>query len=162
MDERAEILDLLRENARYSVADVARMSGLEESEVESVIADLETAGIVRGYQAVVDWSAHDEQPVQAVVELNVTLDRETSYRDIANRLAKFPETRSLRLVSGNYDFAMEVEGDTMREVSRFVSEKVAPVPEITQTVTHYVMETYKDDGIVFDDGHDDDRLSVTP
>jgi hypothetical protein len=50
----------------------------------------------------------------------------------------------------------------MSEVSRFVSEKVAPVPEITQTVTHYVMETYKDDGIVFDDGSDDDRLSVTP
>jgi DNA-binding Lrp family transcriptional regulator len=162
MDERAEILDLLRENARYSVADVARMTGLEESEVEAVVADLEADGVVRGYQAVVDWSAHDAQPVQALVELNVTLDRETSYRDIADRLAKFSETRSLRLVSGDYDFALEVEADTMREVSRFVSEKVAPVPEITQTVTHYVMETYKDDGIVFGDRDDDDRLSVTP
>lgn len=162
MDERAEILDLLRENARYSVADVARMTGLEEHEVESVIADLEADGVVRGYQAIVDWSAHDEQPVQAIVELNVTLDRETSYREIADRLARFPETRSLRLVSGDYDFSLEVEADTMREVSRFVSEKVAPVPEITQTVTHYVMETYKDDGIVFGDRHDDDRLSVTP
>jgi len=50
----------------------------------------------------------------------------------------------------------------MGEVSRFVSEKVAPVPEITQTVTHYIMETYKDRGHRFDDGHDDDRLSVTP
>ena len=162
MDERVEILALLRENARYSVADVSRMTGLEESEVESVIEDLEATGVVRGYQAVVDWSAHEDQPVQAIVELNVTLDRETSYREIADRLAKFPEARSLRLMSGDYDFALEVEADTMREVSRFVSEKVAPVPEITQTVTHYIMETYKDDGIVFDDGHDDDRLSVTP
>ena len=162
MDERGEILSLLRENARYSVEDMARMTGLEEREVESVVAELEADGVVRGYQAVVDWSAHGDEPVQAVVELNVTLDRETSYRDIANRLAKFPEARSLRLVSGDYDFALEVEGDTMGEVSRFVSEKVAPVPEITQTVTHYVMETYKDDGIVFDDRDDDDRLSVTP
>jgi DNA-binding Lrp family transcriptional regulator len=70
--------------------------------------------------------------------------------------------RSLRLVSGDYDFALEVEADTMGEVSRFVSEKVAPVPEITQTVTHYIMDTYKDDGIVFDDEDDDERLSVTP
>ena len=162
MDERVEILALLRENARYSVADMARMTGIDEAEVESVVADLEADGVVRGYQAVVDWSAHGDEPVRAVVELNVTLDRETSYRDIADRLAKFPETRSLRLVSGDYDFAMEIEADTMGEVSRFVAEKVAPVPEITQTVTHYVMETYKDDGIVFDDGHDDDRLSVTP
>jgi DNA-binding Lrp family transcriptional regulator len=162
MDEREEILDLLREDARYSTEDLARMTRLSEAEVESEIEAMEADGLVRGYQAVVDWTRSETQPVQAVVELNVTLDRETSYRDIADRIAKFDEVRSLRLVSGDYDFALEVEGDTMSQVSRFVSEKVAPVPEITQTVTHYVMETYKDDGIVFGDGDDDDRLSVTP
>jgi hypothetical protein len=50
----------------------------------------------------------------------------------------------------------------MGKVSRFVSEKVAPVPEITQTVTHYVMETYKEAGHRFEETGDDDRLSVTP
>jgi DNA-binding Lrp family transcriptional regulator len=162
MDERAEILELLRENARYSVADLARMTGLDEEEAAATVEELEADGVVRGYQAVVDWSQWTEEPVQAHVELNVTLDRETSYRDIADRIAKFSEVRSLRLVSGDYDFALEVEADTMGEVSRFVSEKVAPVPEITQTVTHYIMDTYKDDGIVFDDEDDDERLSVTP
>jgi hypothetical protein len=29
-------------------------------------------------------------------------------------------------------------------------------------VTHYIMETYKDRGHRMGDGHDDDRLSVTP
>ncbi|MFC7226271.1 Lrp/AsnC family transcriptional regulator [Salinirubellus salinus] len=162
MDERAEILELLRENARYSVADLARMTGLDEEEAAATVEELEADGVVRGYQAVVDWSQWTAEPVQAHVELNVTLDRETSYRDIADRIAKFSEVRSLRLVSGDYDFALEVEADTMGEVSRFVSEKVAPVPEITQTVTHYIMDTYKDDGIVFDDEDDDERLSVTP
>jgi len=162
MEERAEILELLRENARYSVADLARMTGLDEAEAAATVEALEADGVVRGYQAVVDWSQWTDEPVQAHVELNVTLDRETSYRDIADRIAKFSEVRSLRLVSGDYDFALEVEADTMGEVSRFVSEKVAPVPEITQTVTHYIMDTYKDDGIVFDDEDDDERLSVTP
>jgi DNA-binding Lrp family transcriptional regulator len=162
MEERAEILELLRENARYSVADLARMTGLDEEEAAATVEALEADGVVRGYQAVVDWSQWTDEPVQAHVELNVTLDRETSYRDIADRIAKFTEVRSLRLVSGDYDFALEVEADTMGEVSRFVSEKVAPVPEITQTVTHYIMDTYKDDGIVFDDEDDDERLSVTP
>jgi DNA-binding Lrp family transcriptional regulator len=162
MEERAEILELLRENARYSVADLARMTGLDEAEAAAAVEALEADGVVRGYQAVVDWTKWTDEPVQAHVELNVTLDRETSYRDIADRIAKFTEVRSLRLVSGDYDFALEVEADTMGEVSRFVSEKVAPVPEITQTVTHYIMDTYKDDGIVFDDEDDDERLSVTP
>ncbi|WP_207588696.1 Lrp/AsnC family transcriptional regulator [Halomontanus rarus] len=160
MSER-EVLELLRENARYSTADIARMTDLSESEVEAAIEDLEAAGVVRGYQAVVDWDKLEDERVRAEVELNVTLDRETGYADIAARLARFPQVTALRLVSGDYDFDMEVEGDSIREVSQFVSEKVAPVPEITQTVTHYVMTSYKENGIELGDGDDDDRLSYS-
>jgi DNA-binding Lrp family transcriptional regulator len=162
MDSRRKILTLLRENARYSIEDMARQTDLDPEEVETLVAELEGEGVIRGYKAVVDWNQLDEERVRALVELNVTLDRETSYTDIADRLAKFPEVQGLRLVSGDYDFDMEVEGDSMSEVSRFISEKVAPVPEITQTVTHYVMDAYKENGIEFGDGHDDDRLSVSP
>ncbi|RQG98148.1 Lrp/AsnC family transcriptional regulator [Natrarchaeobius oligotrophus] len=161
MSER-EVLESLRENARYSAADIARMTDLEESEVEAVIEELEAAGVVRGYQPVVDWDKLEDERVRAEVELNVRLDRETGYGDIAERLARFPQVRALRLVSGDYDFDMEVEGDSIREVSQFISEKVAPVPEITQTVTHYVMTSYKEHGIELGDGDDDDRLSVSP
>jgi len=161
MSER-EVLELLRENARYSTDDIARMTGLDESEVEAAIEELEATGVVRGYQAVVDWDRLEDERVRAEVELNVTLDRETGYDDIAARLARFPQVKALRLVSGDYDFDMEVEGDSIREVSQFISEKVAPVPEITQTVTHYVMTSYKENGIELGDGEDDDRLSVSP
>ena len=158
----AEVLELLRENARYTVADLSRMTELSETEVEATIAELEASGVVRGYQAVVDWDRLDEERVRATVELNVTLDRETGYDDIASRLVRFPQVESLRLVSGEYDFEMLVEGDSIREVSQFISEKVAPVPEITQTVTHYVMTSYKEGGIEFGDGEDDERLSYSP
>ena len=161
MSER-DVLELLRENARYDVADIARMTDLDEEEVAAAIDALEAAGVVRGYKPVVDWDRLEDERVRAEVELNVTLDRETSYRDVAERLAGFREVQGLRLVSGDYDFALEVEGENMREVSRFISDKVAPLPEITQTVTHYIMETYKQAGHRFDDGDDDDRLSVTP
>jgi DNA-binding Lrp family transcriptional regulator len=162
MSSREEILALLRENARYTVEDMARQTDLDESEVEETIEQLESEGVVRGYQAVVDWDKVEPERVRANVELNVTLDRETGYDDIAERLAKFPEVQGLRLMSGDFDFAMEVEGESMSQVSRFISEKVAPVPEITQTVTHYVMDTYKERGVELGDGHDDDRLSVSP
>ncbi|AHF99373.1 AsnC family transcriptional regulator [Halostagnicola larsenii XH-48] len=161
MSER-EVLELLRENARYTTADIARMTDLEESAVEATIESLEEAGVIRGYQPVVDWDELEDERVRAEVELNVMLDRETGYGDIAERLARFPQVTALRLVSGDYDFDMEVEGDSIREVSQFISEKVAPVPEITQTVTHYVMTSYKENGIELGDGDDDDRLSVSP
>jgi len=162
MSTQTEVLALLDENARYTVEDIARQTDSDPEEVAATIDQLEAEGVVQGYRAVVDRSRLDEEPVRAVVELNVTLDRETSYDDIADRLVRFPMVESLQLVSGDFDFMMTVEGDSMRAVSAFISDKVAPVPEITQTVTHYVMDTYKEQGITFGDGHDDDRLSVSP
>jgi DNA-binding Lrp family transcriptional regulator len=162
MDTGEEILELLRENARYSIDDLARLTDADPDDVEETIAELEEAGVIRGYQAVVDFEETERERVRAIVELNVTLDRETSYNDIADRIVKFPQVRELHLVSGDYDFDMEVEGDSMREVSHFISDKIAPIPEITQTVTHYLMDSYKKQGIVMGDGDDDDRLSISP
>jgi DNA-binding Lrp family transcriptional regulator len=162
MDLSDEVVELLRENARYSVEDIARQTDSDPSEIEAIIDDLEEEGVIKGYRAIVDREQLEEETIRAVVELNITLDRETSYDDVAERIAKFPNVESLHLVSGDFDFMMEVEGDSMREVSGFISNKVAPVPEVTQTVTHYVMTTYKEQGIEFSDGSDDDRLSISP
>jgi DNA-binding Lrp family transcriptional regulator len=162
MSSRQQVLDVLRENARQNVDDIARQTDADPEEVEAIIDELESDGVVRGYRAVIDWNQTESESVRAAVELNVKLDRETSYDDVADRIAKFPLVESLHLMSGDYDFLMEVEGDSMREVSQFISDKVAPVPEITQTVTHYIMDSYKEQGIVFGDGSDDDRLSISP
>ncbi len=162
MDEKRELLDLLQDSARESTADIARQLGMEEAAVEALIAELEDEGVIRGYQAVVDWDNIEGERVTAMVELNVELDRETKYTDISARIAKFPEVSDLKLVSGDYDFAVEVVGDSMHDVSMFVSERIAPIPEVTQTVTHFVMDTYKERGIEFGDHTDDDRLSFSP
>lgn len=162
MDEKQELLSLLSTDAREAVDDIARQLGTDAETVEDLLDELESDGTVRGYQAVIDWDNTDNQHVAAFVELNVELDRETGYKEIADRIAKFPEVESLRLVSGDYDFAIEVTGDSMQDVSQFISEQIAPIPEITQTVTHFIMETYKEAGIDFGDRDDDDRLSVSP
>ena len=159
---RDALLESLLENARYTTEDLARMTGLDESDVEAAIADLEADGVVRGYRPVVDWESTDRERVRAVVEVNVELDRETGYTDVSERLAGYDAVDTLRLVSGDYDFHVEVLGESMRDVSAFIADEVAPLPAVTQTVTHYVMTTYKESGVDFGDGDDDDRLSVSP
>ncbi len=162
MNAKRELLSLLSTDARESRNDIARQLGVDVDTVDALLDELETEGTVKGYQAVIDWDAIDEERVSAFVELNVELDRETGYEEIADRLARFPAVQSLRLVSGDYDFAIEVTGDSMQDISRFISEQVAPLPEVTQTVTHFIMETYKQGGIDFGDRDGDDRLSVSP
>lgn len=162
MGIRHEVLELLLENARYSSDEIARQLNEDPATIESVINALEEDGVIRGYQAIVDWTGMDSQYVEAKVELNVELDRDTSYRDIASRIVEYSEVSSLRLVSGEYDFVADLEGESMRALSDFVSEQIAPIPEVTQTVTHFVMDTYKDRGVVLDTTDDDDRLSISP
>lgn len=162
MDTRREVLELLLRNARSSSDEIARQLDTDEDTIESIISELEADNIIRGYQAVIDWSKTPHSYVEAEVELNVELDRDTSYRDIAKRIAEYEEVSSLRLVSGEYDFVADLEGESMRALSDFIAEQIAPIPEVTQTVTHFVMETYKDRGIVIETDDDDERLSISP
>jgi len=162
MQTEREVLDVLARNARENIEDIAAQTGVDEDAVRAAIESLETGGVVHGYQAVVDWDRAPEGKIRAVAEINVELDRETGYEQVADRIAKFPAVDALHLVSGDYDFAVEVLGGSMQDVSAFISEQVAPMPEVTQTVTHYIMETYKDGGVRFADTDDDDRLSVSP
>jgi DNA-binding Lrp family transcriptional regulator len=160
MTDDQAVLDCLLENARYQTDDIARMTGLDADAVADALDRLE-AGPVAGYRPVVDWDRVDSDHVVAVVECDVELDRETSYDDVAERLARFDQVATLRLISGEFDFLLTVEGESMEDIARFVADRVAPVPEITGTVTHYAMETYKEAGEEFD-RDDDDRRSVTP
>jgi len=162
MDAKRELVDLLLEDAREDTETMARQLGRSQAEVEEMLDDLEAEGSILGYQAVVDWGKVDEDHVTAEVELNLELDRDTTYVQVANRIAKFDEVTALHLVSGDYDFDVTVEAESMRAVSMFVSEQIAPIPEVTQTVTHFVMKTYKNRGIEFTERDDDDRLSVSP
>jgi DNA-binding Lrp family transcriptional regulator len=161
-EARRELLAVLTEDARQETADVARQLGITEERVTALVETLEAEGVLRGYQAVVDWGRTDVAHVTAELELNVELDRETTYEDVARRVVQFSEVESLRLVSGDFDFAATVEGESMNDVSHFVAERIATIPEVTQTVTHFVMETYKDRGVEFEGGDEDDRLSVSP
>jgi len=162
MDAKRELVDLLLEDAREDTETMARQLGRSQDEVEEMLDELEADGSIAGYQAVVDWSKVDEDHVTAEVELNLELDRDTTYAQVAQRIAKFDEVTALHLVSGDYDFDVTVEAESMRAVSMFVSEQIAPIPEVTQTVTHFVMKTYKNRGIEFTERDDDDRLSVSP
>jgi DNA-binding Lrp family transcriptional regulator len=159
---RRQLLAALTEDARQEPADLARQLGVDAERVTAAMATLEAEGAIRGYQAVVDWAETDEPRVEAELELNVELDRETGYEDVAKRVVKFSEVESLRLVSGDHDFAATVAAESMNDLSRFVAERIATIPEVTQTVTHFVMETYKDRGVEFEGGDEDDRLSVSP
>jgi DNA-binding Lrp family transcriptional regulator len=157
-----EVLRLLEENARLSDAEIAMMLGLSEGEVKGIIADLERRGVIRKYKAVINYEKAGIELVQAVIDLKVSPERNTGYDSLAERISRFPEVKSLRLVSGEYDLSVLVTGRTMQEVAHFVAEKIAPLEQVRNTVTHFLLKTYKENGEIYAEKEKVKRLPVSP
>ncbi len=162
MSTQLEILSLLEENARLSLREIADATGVEEEQVRKVVEELEKRGVILAYRAIVNWEKAGVDRVCALIDLKVTPEREHGYDAVASRIMRFPEVKSLYLVSGTYDLSVMVEGGSMREVAGFVAEKLAPLKNVTSTTTHFVLRKYKEAGVMLYDGEELRRLAVSP
>ena len=139
-----KILALLEKCARMSSADIAAVVDLEVSEVDVRIAELERAGVIRGYKGVIDWEKLDSTKVSAMIELKVTPKAEYGFEEVAAKIASYNEVETVYLVSGAYDLHVVVTGKTFQEVCNFVSRELAVIESVTSTGTLFVMRRYKE------------------
>jgi DNA-binding Lrp family transcriptional regulator len=157
-----EILEILENNPRIGTHEIATMTGITETQAASKIKEMEKNGIIRKYKTVIDWEKAGEEYVYAIIELKVALRSRTGYDAIAERIAKFSEVRSVRLISGDHDLSLTVRGRSMKDVAFFVAEKIATLEQVQGTVTHFVLRTYKEDGDVLFEKERPERLAVSP
>ncbi|MCK4475924.1 MAG: Lrp/AsnC family transcriptional regulator [Methanophagales archaeon] len=156
-----EILKILEENARISDKEIAKMVGLDEDEVKQTISELENRGVIRKYKALINPEKAGIEAVQALIDVKLSPERTVGYDSVAERISRFPEVKSVRLVSGEYDLSVLVEGNTMRKVAYFVAEKIAPLEQVRNTVTHFLLKTYKENGEIYEEEEKGKRLAVT-
>jgi DNA-binding Lrp family transcriptional regulator len=162
MDETdRSLLQVLEDNARTPLRDIAAMTQLSESEVEERLHELENGRIIRRYTTVIDWERVGDGEVSAIIDLKVTPERDYGYDRIAERIARFRQVKSLRLMSGVYDLQLHVTAKNMHDVARFVSEQIAPIDHIRETATHIIMKTYKENGNLFYEREEGERLPMT-
>ncbi len=157
-----ELLELLKQNALESPENLAKMLGLSVDEVKKKIAEYEKEGVIRAYQAIVNEEKLDASLVTTVIEVKVTPESEGGFDRIATRISRFPEVEAVYLMSGTFDLLLFIKGRTMHEAAGFVSEKLVTMQGVTSTATHFMMKTYKQNGILMHTGEDDERLKVSP
>ena len=154
-----EILNLLRQNAGLSAEDIAAMTKKTVAEVQSIIKKLEDDGVVLGYAAIVnpEKDAVAKDKVLAEIQIQVQPQREHGFDAIADRIYRFPQVRSLYLMSGGYDLKVIIEGDNLREVAMFVSEKLSTLDGVRSTKTSFILKKYKENDIVYVEDECDKR-----
>lgn len=157
-----EILDLLKQNARLSIEDIAAMTKKTPDEVSAIIKKLEDDGVILKYVAIVNPEKDKvaQEKVLAEIQIQVQPQREHGFDAIADRIYRFPQVKSLYLMSGGYDLKVLIEGDNLKDVALFVSEKLSTLEGVRSTKTNFVLKTYKENDIVYVEDERDRREGV--
>lgn len=162
MNMRIEILRYMEKNSRVNLEELAVLLGTDEVTIANEIAQMEKEKIICGYHTLIDWDKTGEESVTALIEVRVTPQRDQGFDRIAERIYNFPEVNSVYLISGAYDFLIILEGKTLKEISRFVSEKLAPIDSVMTTATHFILKKYKDHGTILTPKAKAERVLVMP
>ena len=157
-----EILDILKRDCRTPVDTIARMVGKTPEETARSIQELQDRGVIKRYGAAIDWEQLGIDKVVSFIDVKVQPAREVGFDAIAMRIARYPEVRSVWLVSGGSDLRIQVESDSLRGLGNFVAEKIATIGGVTGTTTQFIMRKYKEDHVFYAEPESDERLIVSP
>jgi len=156
------LLNILRRKARSSFKELAGLVNSTEEEVSEKISGWEKDGTILGYHAVTNPETIGDTSVSAFIEVRLTPERGGGFDRLAIRIARFDQVVSCYLASGGYDLLVVVEGNDLREVARFVSEKLSSLDGVLSTATHFRLKTYKENGFLFEAEPETERLAVSP
>lgn len=159
---RHEILRYLEKNSRVNLQELAVLLGVDETLVANEIADMEKEKIICGYHTLIDWDKTGEEKVTALIEVRVTPQRNQGFDRIAERIYNYPEVFAVYLISGGYDLLVTLDGKSLKEVSRFVSEKLSPIDSVISTATYFILKKYKDHGTIMVQKKESERMLMTP
>jgi len=158
-----EILEILEKDARTAPEDIARMLKKKPQGIKEAIKKYEKEGVILKYKAVInkDLIKDADSSVRALIEVNITPQKDVGFDKVAERIYSFPEVSSCYLVSGTYDLLLIVEGKDLHTVSRFVAEKLAPLENIKGTTTHFLLKKYKEDGVILKHKEENKRIAIS-
>ena len=159
---REKILAIIEKNSRIDLKDLAALLGESEAAVANEIAEMEKENIICGYHTMINWENTHIEKVNALIEVRITPQRGQGFDSFAERIYKYAEVNSVYLISGGYDLLVSLEGKSLREVSNFVSDKLATLDGVLSTATHFVLKKYKDHGTILTSKYEDERELITP
>ncbi|MCH5333888.1 MAG: Lrp/AsnC family transcriptional regulator [Agathobacter sp.] len=157
---REKILFYIEKNSRIGLSELSAMLDMEEAAVMNELEAMEQEGIICGYHTLINWDKAGAEKVTALIEVRVTPQRGMGFDKVAERIYNYPEVTSVYLISGGFDLMVTLEGQTLREISQFVSDKLSALDQVLSTKTNFILKKYKDHGTVMAAPSKDERIMM--
>ncbi len=155
-----EILKILENDARTTIKQISTMTGTPSAEVTKAIKRAEKDRTILKYETVINWDKVEYEQVWALIEVKLIPQKDVGFDSIAERIYRFPQARTVYLVSGTYDLIVLVVCKTSHEIADFVSQKLAPIEGVQETVTQFLLKRYKEDGEIIEEREEVKRQPV--
>jgi Lrp/AsnC family leucine-responsive transcriptional regulator len=134
------IIELLRQDGRMAVAEIARAVSLSPAPVARRIERLEQTGVIRGYTALIDDRLSGS--VDAFTEIRLSGDVETT--EVAEILRDLPEIMSFYTIAGDPDALVRIRVEDVDHLQRVVNS-MRRTGKLTATKTLIVMHSWNRD-----------------
>jgi DNA-binding Lrp family transcriptional regulator len=139
-----KILAELQAEGRLTVTELAQRVGLSVAPCHRRLRELERAGAIRGYRAVVDPAAIG---LGFEVLVQVTMDREdaATITDFERRLAEIAEVRHAERLFGDPDYLVRVATADIAAYQTLRDEQLATLPGVQRLTSTIVMKRIVDE-----------------
>lgn len=135
-DKDEHLIDLLRQNGRISVSEIARRMNLSRTAAQMRLQKLERNGVIEGYSVVL--SAHYlEKQVRALVMIKFPPGMRAG---IEKSLGNMPQVTSLYSISGAFDLAGVISAASMGELDATI-DQIGCLEGIGETMSSIILST---------------------
>jgi len=132
------ILGALQENARIANVDLAEKVGLSPSACSRRLAQLEKAGIIEGYQAVVSNRALG-QTITALVHITLKAQSEDHLARFEGAVKNCPWIVACFLMSGESDYLIRVNARDMEHYEQIYKNWLSTMPGVSRIQSSFAM-----------------------
>jgi Lrp/AsnC family leucine-responsive transcriptional regulator len=143
-DADRRILRVLQPEGRISASELARRIGMSETSCLRRMKSLEDAGVISGYQAVVDRRQIGFS-MSAIILVAVNQRTETDRKDFLSAIAANPQIISCAAITGSFDFALEAVIRDIDDLSDLTLRRLLELPSVTSMSTSIVHKWIKRD-----------------
>lgn len=143
LDRRdADILSELQRDSRQTVQQLAERVGLSSTPCWKRVKDMEAAGIIRGYTALVDREQVGLS-LCVIAEVNLTQHNEPLVREFERAVMGCPQIVSCYSTTGNADYILKVLARDIKSYEAFLHETAFKLPGVTHLRSSVVLKEIK-------------------
>lgn len=137
------IIDLLREDGRLSVAELARRVGLSKTPCQVRLKRLIDQGYIRGFRAIVDPARLGLDHI-AFTEVKLSDTREAALEEFRRAVLRIKEVEECHMIASSFDYLLKVRTADIRKYREVLGERISNLPHVASTSTFVAMETIRD------------------